>query len=158
MPESSPNPAEEGHPFDVERFARETVHAVEYGDATSSVTQERLMRVEECIAARWPRRWLLWARLRRELRASAATWNDAYIDRKDFLGRRSESVSQMINDTPEVRWHREGQTTGFQRHTGWDSSETGQPGSGEPLGPPWNMPGDDGPQQGDTDPGAGFLS
>jgi hypothetical protein len=83
-----------------------------------------------------------------------ATWDDDYIPRNDFLGRGSEAVAQMVSDTPEVRWHRDGQTTEWQKHTGWDSAETGQPGGGEHLRSPWNMPGED-EQPGGADPGEG---
>lgn len=91
MSESSNTcPVEDGdwENFDLKQFVRNTIFAIESADEYDHVDQLRLIRIEECIAARWPRRWLLWARLRREIRASVATWDDAYVPRSDFYGRR----------------------------------------------------------------------
>lgn len=137
MSTSSPTPAEGGHPFDVEEFARATIQAVEYGDAIASVLEDRVIRLEEITAARWPRRWLLRRRLAREIRASVATWDPEFIPEGDFIGRRYEAVTQMANERPEARRHHPGQTKGWQKHTGWDSAETAP--------------------EGDADPGEGFL-
>lgn len=93
MPESSTSPDEGEHPFDAEAFARRTVHTIEQGDAYAGVLETRVIRIEEIIAARWPRSWLLRRQLRREIRASVATWDPAYIPRNDFRGRRLEAVS-----------------------------------------------------------------
>jgi hypothetical protein len=140
--ESSNIPAGEGHPFDVERFARETIQAIEFDDDIRWVLEERITRIEECIAARWPRRWLLWARLRREIRASVATWDEQYVPRNDFRGRRYEWTEQEIARRHGWRTRRQPdeaeQTTGWARHTGWNSAEE------RPA-----EPGDD--------PGEGFL-
>ncbi|HEY1820512.1 MAG TPA: hypothetical protein VGG83_11330 [Trebonia sp.] len=146
MSESSNIPAGEGHPFDVERFARETIQAIEFDNDIRSVFEDRITRIEECIAARRPRRWLLWARLRREMRASVATRDEQCIPRNDFRGRRYEWTEQEIarRNNWRTRHHADDpeQTKGWQRHTGWDSTE--QPPEAEPPG--------------DTDPGVGFLS
>jgi hypothetical protein len=48
----------------------------------------RLIALEEIAASRWPRRWLLRARLGRGLRASVA-----YVQGRDFEERRLESAS-----------------------------------------------------------------
>jgi len=138
--ESNTNPPEEFHPFDVEEFARTTIQTIEYSDAMDSVLEDRVIRIEECIAARWPRRWLLWARLRRELRASVAGFDPDFIPRGDFIRRRWEVIGQMTNDRPEVRRHHEEQTKGWQKHSGWDAAQP--PAAGE---------------QGGADPAAGYL-
>ena len=141
MPESSTNPDDGEHPFDVERFARETIHAIEHDDDIRHVNEMRLLAIEEAIAARWPRRWLLWARLRRELRALAATWDPAYIPRGDFRGRRSEWADQESGRLQDRRRRgrqpEETQTRGWENHTGWDP----------PAAPAGDAP----------DPGEGFL-
>jgi hypothetical protein len=113
-------------------FARQTVRSIELTDAYEGVLEDRVARIEECIAARWPRRWLLWRRLRREIRASAATWPDEYIPRKDFLGRRGEWAAFTASE----RYDR----------TGW-KPEFGSSGEQAP----------EGGQPGAADPGAGFL-
>ncbi len=69
--------------------------AIETRDEIDNVNEVRLCRIEECIAARWPRRWTLWARLRREIRASVATFDDDYIPRNNFYGRRVEWSMQQ---------------------------------------------------------------
>lgn len=134
MPESSPNtPAEDDDwaDFDPRRFARTTIYAIEYGDAMSSVLEGRVIRLEEIVAARWPRSWLLRRRLARELRASAATWDPRYIPLSDFRARRHEAVSQQADDLYDRNPH--------GRRADWQG-DAGRP--------------DD---QGDADPGEGFL-
>lgn len=97
MSESSTNPPADRSPFDAEQFARQTVRAIEWGGHDADVLRQQVFRIEECIAARWPRRWLLWARLRREIRASVSTFEDDHIPRGNFLGRRSEwSFQQSV--------------------------------------------------------------
>jgi len=82
-------------PFDPEQFARQTIFAIETGDYDDMVTEDRLTRIEEAIAAPWPRRWLLWRRLRREIRASVAGYPDDYIPRGDFRGRRQQWADEQ---------------------------------------------------------------
>ena len=123
MSESSPSwPVEDDDwaDFDVKQFARNTIFAIESGDEDDHVDQLRLIRIEECIAARWPRRWLLWSRLRREIRASVATWDDDFIPRGDFLGRRLEWAAQQSMD---LRASRRGRRAERQAE---DDAETGQ--------------------------------
>lgn len=48
-----------GEPFDIEEFCRQTIQSIEYGDAMGSVLEEHVIRLEEIVAARWPRSWLL---------------------------------------------------------------------------------------------------
>ncbi len=133
MSESSPNPPAEDddwEDFDPKRFARTTIYSIEYGDAMSSVLEDRVIRLEEIVAARWPRRWLL-RRLARELHASAATWDPEYIPRNDFRTRRYEAVSQQANDLYDRHPH--------GRRADWQG-EADQPA-----------------EQGDADPGKGVL-
>jgi len=91
--------------FDAREFARQTMFAIESADNDDHVDQLRLIRIEECVAARWPRRWLLWARLRREIRASVATWDEAYIPKSDFYARRLEWAGQQSIDL-RAGWRR----------------------------------------------------
>lgn len=100
--------------FDAEKFARETVRAVEWSGHEADVIRDQVLRIEECVAAPWPRRWLLWSRLRRELRASVATFDDDHIARDNFTWRRSEytfgqavEIGDMEAATRE-RWERDG--------------------------------------------------
>jgi hypothetical protein len=96
--ESSPNSAPEGDDwpdFDVKKFARETVFAIETGDDGDAVIEDRVIRIEEVIAARWPRRWILRWRLAREIRASVAGYADSFIPRGDFYGRRLQFGSEV---------------------------------------------------------------
>jgi hypothetical protein len=61
---------------------RETIG---YSNATDSLMdhlERRVAAAEEVAAARWPRRWVLAARLRRSLRASVAP----YLEREDVQG------------------------------------------------------------------------
>ncbi len=162
MSQSNSTPEEEQHPFDVEQFARETIQAIEFDDDIRHVHEERLLAIEEALSAPWPRRWLLLRRWRREVRASVATWPAEYIDPGDFRGRRQEWTDQqtllMKLKRRRGRPSEETQTVGWERHTGWNPA--GQPPSDQPLGPPWNMPGEDGTdgaQDAPNDPGEGFL-
>lgn len=142
MPESSTNdPADDEAwaNFDMRKFVLSTIDSVQFTDAIAGVIEDRVLRMEEIIAAPWWRRWPLWRRLRREIRASAATWPDEYIPRKDFLGRRWEWAS----------------STASKRHDRQSWQPTAVDNRGEPDGPP--PPGMD-RQDGDADPGAGFLA
>lgn len=139
MSESSTTPPEDGQPLGLEQFAADTIRSVEFGDAIAEVLEERVTLIEECIAAPWYRRWLLWRRLRREIRASVATWPGEYIPRDDFRGRRWEWAAY----TAGVRYDR----------TGW-----------KPEFGPGDQPRQDAPEdgsgqpgEGGQEPGAGFL-
>lgn len=79
--------------FNVEQFARQTASAVEFGDWCSNALEERVIRLEEITAARWPRNWLLRRRLARELRASVAGYD--WMG-PDFRGRRLQAVGDQI--------------------------------------------------------------
>jgi hypothetical protein len=81
-------------PFDVEEFARHTAQAIEFGDDIASMLERRVIRLEEIVAARWPRSMVLRWRLAREIRASVATWDPEYIPRDDFYARRLEAAMQ----------------------------------------------------------------
>ena len=84
-----------GEPFDAVQFARDTVRAIEMSDEFAHVDELRLTRIEEVIAARWPRRWLLLRRLRREIRASVAGYPQDVAPRRDFTARRIEWAGQQ---------------------------------------------------------------
>lgn len=130
MSTSSTNPGG-GEPFDAEEFARQTVRSIEYGDAVHGMLEDRVTRLEEIVAARWPRSWLVRRRLAREIRASVATWDDDYIPRGDFTARRLAAASDLADEL-DARQQR-------ARAEGW-------PEPGE------QQPGDEG-----TEPGAGIL-
>jgi hypothetical protein len=91
---NTPEPRGGEQPFDVKQFARNTIFAIESGDAYASVLERRVIRLEEIIAARWPRSMFLRRRLAREVRASVAAWDEAYIPRGDFYARRLEAAGQ----------------------------------------------------------------
>lgn len=56
-------------------------------DSLMDMLENRIVRLEEVAAARWPRRLLLARRLRRELRASVR-----YVPGDTFTDRRGEAV------------------------------------------------------------------
>lgn len=73
------------------------------------VVDDRVERMEEIIAARWPRSWLLRRRLAREIRASVGIWDDDFIPRGDFHARRVESTMREAGERLErfdKRWRR----------------------------------------------------
>jgi hypothetical protein len=119
---SNTTPAGDGHPFGAEKFARQTAWAIEYGDAVAEVTERRVIRLEEIVAARWPRSMVLRWRLRREIRASVATWDPAYIPRDNFYARRLESAGQEADEIA-VRQKR-------ARAEGWPEPVRGQAAEG----------------------------
>jgi hypothetical protein len=130
---STSNTPDEGDwaDFDVIEFARATIKSIEYGDAMNSVLEERVIRLEEIVAVRWPRSMLVRWRLAREIRASAATWDPRYIPRNDFRARRYETVSLQSSDLYNRRPH---------NPADW-GAEAARP-----------------PEDDSTDPGEGFLS
>lgn len=145
MPESSPaSPDDDSwknengwENFDVKKFARDTMQAAEMDDDDNQVDQLRLVRLEEITAAYWPRSMILRWRLRREIRASVATWDDDYIARGDFTGRRLEWAMQQGMLLRQDRQER------LDKHRAKRLAE--QLAESE-------QPADD-----DADPGAGFL-
>ena len=142
MSESSNSwPVEDGDwaNFDLKKFVRNTIFAIESADEYDHVDQLRLTRVEECIAARWPRRSLLWSRLRCEIRASVATWNDAYIPRSDFYGRGVEWAGQQ-SMALMLRGRR------AERQAKDDAAQAAETGQQQP------------PAEGGAGPGEGFLT
>ncbi|WP_300604774.1 hypothetical protein [Trebonia sp.] len=82
-------------PFDVLKFARRTVDAIDMGDWAIDVSEERLTRIEELIAASWPRSMMLRRRLRRELRASVAGYDSM---EPGFRRRRLEAAGEEVLD------------------------------------------------------------
>ena len=75
-------------------FAVETIRSHEFGDETSEQLEDRLTRIEEVIAARWPRSIVVRHRLAAEIRASVAPYPDSFIPRRDFTGRRFQAASE----------------------------------------------------------------
>jgi hypothetical protein len=122
--------------FDVQKFARNTIFAIESGDDDDHIDQLRLIRLEEIVAARWPRSLFLRWRLAREIRASVATWDDRYIPRGDFAGRRMEWAGQQGHALRADRRRRQAERQAE------DDARTAQ-----------EQP----PAEGGADPGEGFL-
>lgn len=92
MNESSSTQPPEGdgwENFDWQQFALATIQSLQFGDDEGEVLEDRVTRLEEVIAARWPRRWILRRRLARELRASVAGLAAPDLPR-DFRTRREE--------------------------------------------------------------------
>lgn len=83
-------------PFDVEQFARDTIKAIEWSDDDAEELENRVIRLEEIVAARWPRSLVLRWRLAREIRASVAAVSDEIAPRGDFRGRRVEASVQRV--------------------------------------------------------------
>lgn len=136
MSTSSTNSGGDWADFDPVEFARQTMFAIESGDDDNHVDQVRLIRLEEIVAARWPRRWLLRRRLAREIRASVATQDDDFIPKNDFYARRLEWAGQQAMDVRRGRRERRA-----ERQAEDDAQQ----------------PGESGPQDGGADPGEGFL-
>ena len=87
MPESS-------HPIDVEAFAANAIYSMDFTDRSADALEDRVVRLEELLFARWPRRWLLRRRLARELRVSVAGYGDWMPP--DFRTRRLQYAGEMI--------------------------------------------------------------
>ena len=140
MSESSNTQPAGDEPFGAEQFAafaRDTVRSIEFGDAIAGLLEDRVTRIEQCVAAPWYRRRLLWARLRRDIRASVAPFPDTYIPRGDFPGRRWEWAAY----TATLRYDRQGWKPEFGEVGQADETAQEQP-----------------PAEGGADPGEGFLS
>jgi hypothetical protein len=82
--------------LDVDKFARETATALEFTGDHCDGLELRIVRIEECLAARWPRSLILRWKLAREIRASVAGYPHEYIPRGDFYGRRIQAASDAI--------------------------------------------------------------
>jgi len=116
-----------GEPFDVEEFARQAINAIEYGDWAADATENRIIRLEEIIAARWPRSMFLRRRLARELRASVAGYPYRPVD---FQERRVMAISEQLGDEEaerDRRWEE-------YRRQAEDREQPGAPGAVEDQG------------------------
>ena len=69
---------------EVERLRRDLIDESEWTAEQEAILERRIAALEEVLAARWPRRWLLAARLRRDLRASVAgyEWAGGWYERR----------------------------------------------------------------------------
>jgi hypothetical protein len=96
MPESHgwppPGDLDALHEFTI-RHVRQAHQESLMRDADDAVLEARVSAVEEVFAARWPRRWLLAARLRRKLRESVRHLGYAGT----FAERRMEDASLAIH-------------------------------------------------------------
>jgi hypothetical protein len=97
-------------PFDAEQFARDTISAAEYTDEDLEQLEDRLIRIEEVTAARWPRSAVLRWRLAREIRASVRTFDAAVYAPGDFRGRRGEWAALRVTVALLKRERRQGTT------------------------------------------------
>lgn len=94
MPEPTPQP------FDITQFARDVARDSEETTLMVDAAWDRIARLEEIAAARWPRRWLLRRRLAREVRASVAACDPGC---GDFTARRYQACSCALSATaPET--------------------------------------------------------
>jgi len=89
-----PQPPEGGDPHG--QLGRDMAEGFEWSMQMHQETDARVTAIEEVIAARWPRRWLLAVRLRRQLAASVASYGDwageAWADK------RSQAVGDAMID------------------------------------------------------------
>ena len=74
--------------FDAERFARQANYSIDFSDRTIDICEDRISALEEIVAARWPRSWLLRRRLARSLRASVAGYATVATRRAPVAGDR----------------------------------------------------------------------
>jgi hypothetical protein len=86
--QSSPTP-----PLDIERFARASNYQSWLTDWAISALEDRVVRIEELIAARWWQRPGVRRKLARELRASVAGYGD-WMPR-DFATRRVQYAGEV---------------------------------------------------------------
>lgn len=87
-----------GEAFDAGQFIRDTHYSIDFTDWAVDGIEDRLIRLEEIVAARWPRSWLLRRRLARELRASVARLDDAMPGLPaGFRGRRAEASALAVS-------------------------------------------------------------
>lgn len=121
--------------FDLRRFVLDTIQSIEFDADDAGQLEDRVIRLEEITAARWPRSMFLRWRLAREIRASVAGYDDSYIPRGDFYGRRRQWSGDALvtGSTPR---HLASAERRRQREEQAPEAE----------------------QQGDADPGEGFLS
>jgi hypothetical protein len=75
------------------RQVRSARQESDFNDRCEELLEARVSAIEEVIAARWPRRWLLAGRLRRSLRASVRHLGYA----GPFADRRIETASLMVH-------------------------------------------------------------
>ncbi|HEY1914237.1 MAG TPA: hypothetical protein VGH27_01565 [Streptosporangiaceae bacterium] len=80
------------HAFTI-RHVRQMLELSSLNDKYEEMLAARVSAIEEVYAARWPRRWLLAARLRRALRAS--TRHLGYVG--TFTQRRAETASLEVH-------------------------------------------------------------
>jgi hypothetical protein len=125
--------------FDLRQFVLNTIQSIEFHGDDHGQLEDRVIRLEEIVAARWPRSVLLRWRLAREVRASVAGYDDAYIPRDDFYGRRLQWAGDSIIASLS------------RRHRIWDERRRQRAEAARELG---EQAGEDG----SADPGAGFLS
>lgn len=90
-------------PFDAEAFARQTIQAIEFGDDDAELIEDRVIRLEQVAAARWPRSLILRWRLAREIRASVSGYPADMYPRADFRGRRVQWASETVTTVRQER-------------------------------------------------------
>lgn len=87
----------DGEPLTLEQLADDVNFAEEYADRALGSLEDRISRIEEIIAARWPRGIFLRRRLARELRASVAGLDERAPGLPaGFRGRRAEVTGQWL--------------------------------------------------------------
>jgi hypothetical protein len=124
--------------FDLRQFVLNTIQSIEFHGDDHGQLEDRVIRLEEIVAARWPRSVLLRWRLAREVRASVAGYDDAYVPRGDFYGRRLQWAGDSIIASLS------------RRHRIWDERRRQRAEAARELD---EQAGEDG----SADPGEGFL-
>lgn len=97
MSESSPAPGDR-EPLTVDDLAAECRESEDFIGRTIDCIEDRIIRMEELVAARWPRSMFLRRRLARELRASIAGISEATAPGvgTGFRTRRAEAAGQAV--------------------------------------------------------------
>lgn len=93
-------------PFDAERFAAETIWSIERTDEDAAALELRVARLEELVAARWPRSMFLRRRLARELRASVGQLGAPGLP-SDWVTRRIEAAGLQVSYEAQERRRRD---------------------------------------------------
>lgn len=82
------------------KFQRDTVFYASRTDSELDMLEERVIALEEIIAARWPRSWLLRRRYARQLRASVAGYG--WVG-PGFRIQRMEAAGDLVGLSAEER-------------------------------------------------------
>jgi len=88
--------SESSHPIDAEAFdsfAQTTTEAILFGDFALDALEDRIIALEQLVAARWPRRLFVRRRLAAEIRRTVTGYAEVA---SDFRGRRIEWAGETV--------------------------------------------------------------